>query len=213
MFFPNGERGLDSFHEKVAIDFDALRREDAHLDFGFGIVKADAKKTLAMIFDLHHFAIGGGRGQAQNGAGVNPGMAGEDAVGFSGANKDSWQSNHFYFCKQLPTLDCFHAAKSKRVSSLSVGFFLSTEFWDTPRKHELPNRFSLTSFSREILKDRGVTITHLALFFSRLEYEHSNVLHPGSEKHFVADSFCGDRKSFFARQRAGDQDDGRPDYY
>jgi hypothetical protein len=44
-----------------------------------------------MVLDLHQRAIGGGRGQAKNRGGVNPGMPGQDAVGIPRANNHSGQ--------------------------------------------------------------------------------------------------------------------------
>ena len=36
-----------------------------------------------MVFDLDEFAVGGGRGEAEDFAVINPRMAGDDAVGFA----------------------------------------------------------------------------------------------------------------------------------
>ena len=43
--------------KNLFIHRDALRREQADVDFGFGIEKADAEKPLAMVLDLHQFAV------------------------------------------------------------------------------------------------------------------------------------------------------------
>ena len=90
MFLADGQRRADAPDKKVAVDLHPLRGKDADLDFGFGIVEADAEETLAMVLDLHQRAIGGGRGQAQNGGGVNPGMPGQDAVGIPRADDAQW---------------------------------------------------------------------------------------------------------------------------
>ena len=83
MFLPDGQRGADAFLEKFLIHVHAFRREDADVDFGFGIEEADAEQPRAMVFDLHQFAVGDGRGDAQNFAGINPRMTRDDAVGFA----------------------------------------------------------------------------------------------------------------------------------
>ena len=49
----------------------------------FELKKADAEQPLAVVFDLHELAVGGGRGEAENFAVVNPRMAGDDAVGLA----------------------------------------------------------------------------------------------------------------------------------
>ena len=71
----------DEFHTRV---FDAFRREPAHDNFRFGIVKTDAEKTLAMIFDLDEVAIARRCGEAQNRAVVNPRMPANNSVRFAG---------------------------------------------------------------------------------------------------------------------------------
>ena len=83
VLLPDGERVANAFLEKGFVDLDAFRREDADVDFRFGIEKADAEQALAMVFDLDEFAVAGVRGQAENGAVINPRMAGDDAVGFA----------------------------------------------------------------------------------------------------------------------------------
>lgn len=83
MFLSEGQRRPDSFFKEGLIYFDAFRGEDANLDFGFGVVKSDAKETLTMVFDLDEFAIGCGLGETKDRAVVNPGMARENAVGFT----------------------------------------------------------------------------------------------------------------------------------
>ena len=37
-----------------------------------------------MVLDLHEFSVGDGRGEAEDFAVINPGMAGHDTVGFAG---------------------------------------------------------------------------------------------------------------------------------
>jgi hypothetical protein len=64
------------------------------MDFRTGIEKADPQHALAMIFDLYQLAIGGGQGEPQNLPGINPGMAGDDAVGFTWPQQDSGQLIH-----------------------------------------------------------------------------------------------------------------------
>jgi hypothetical protein len=58
------------------------------VNLGFGIVEADAEKALAMVFDLHELAVGGGLREAESRAVVEPRMPGDDAVGFAGTDDD-----------------------------------------------------------------------------------------------------------------------------
>jgi len=81
---PHGERGADAFLEEGFIDGHAFGREEAHEDFGFGIVEADAEQALAVVLDLDERAIRGGMGDAENRTAVNPGMPANDAVRFAG---------------------------------------------------------------------------------------------------------------------------------
>ena len=83
MPLPDGQRGADAFLKKRFVHFDALRRKDADIDFGFRVEKADAEQPLAMVLDLDEFAVGAVRGQAENFAVINPRVAGHDAVGLA----------------------------------------------------------------------------------------------------------------------------------
>ena len=60
MFLPDGQRGPDAFFKKLLIHLDSLRRQDADVDFGFGIEKTDAEESLAVVLHLDEFAVGGG---------------------------------------------------------------------------------------------------------------------------------------------------------
>ena len=80
----HGERHADAFLKKRLVHRYPARRQHPDVDFGFGVVEADAEKTLAMVLDLHQFTVAGGPGQAQDRAVINPWMAGHDAVGFAG---------------------------------------------------------------------------------------------------------------------------------
>jgi hypothetical protein len=84
MLLPYCERSANALFEEGLIYFDAFGAKDADIDSGFGIVEADAQKTLAMVFDLNQFAVGSRLSEAKNRAVVNPGMAGDYAVGFTG---------------------------------------------------------------------------------------------------------------------------------
>ena len=53
-----GERGADAFLKKIFVRADAVKREQADADLGFGIVEADAEKALAMVFHLNHVPVG-----------------------------------------------------------------------------------------------------------------------------------------------------------
>ena len=51
--------------------------------FDLELKKPDAEQSLAMVFDLDKFAVGDGRGDAQDFAGINPRMTRDNAVGFA----------------------------------------------------------------------------------------------------------------------------------
>jgi hypothetical protein len=84
MTLANGKRCGDAFVEKMLIYLDAIRRQNADVDLGFGIVEADAKQALTMIFHLHEFAITRLRGQSENRAVVDPRVTGNHAIGIAG---------------------------------------------------------------------------------------------------------------------------------
>src|SRR6187200_3351720 len=94
MFLAQGQRGTDAFLEKGLVDFDAVRVDQTHVDLRFGIVKADPEEALAMIFDLDDIAVSRRLGETLDVAVINPGMSGEDAVGFTRAKQYSRQSLH-----------------------------------------------------------------------------------------------------------------------
>jgi hypothetical protein len=83
MSLPDGERGQDALLEKILVQFHAVRREDADMDFGLGIKDAHTQQPRAVVFDLHQFAVGDGGGDAENFAGINPWMTRHDAVGLA----------------------------------------------------------------------------------------------------------------------------------
>jgi hypothetical protein len=87
--FADGEGGTDAFLKKFFVGADAVEREEADADLGFGIVKAGAEQALAVVLDLYEVAIGGGLGEAEDLVGVDPRMAGNDAVGFAWPEEDS----------------------------------------------------------------------------------------------------------------------------
>ena len=88
------ERGPDAFLEELRVQFHAVVREHADVDLRFGIVETGAEKTLTMILHLHQVAVVGRRGEALDGAVVNPRMAGENPVSFAGANNNGGQYFH-----------------------------------------------------------------------------------------------------------------------
>ncbi len=88
MLLPDGERGANAFFKKCLVNRDALGGEQTDGNFGFGIVKARAEETLAVVLDLHDRAVVGGMSQTEDRAGVNPRMAGDDAVSFAGTEQD-----------------------------------------------------------------------------------------------------------------------------
>jgi hypothetical protein len=94
MPLPHGERRADAFREEGFVHRHAFRRQDTDVDFGLGIEDAGAQQALAMIFDLHHVAVSGGRGESENFAVVNPRMAGHYAVSFTRFKYDSYERFH-----------------------------------------------------------------------------------------------------------------------
>ena len=82
VFAPHRQRRGDPALEKRLVHLDAVRREDANVDFRLRGVEADAQEALAMVLDLHQLAVGGGLGEPENRAVINPRMPGQDAVGF-----------------------------------------------------------------------------------------------------------------------------------
>ena len=94
MSLPDRERRADAPFEECLVHLDPVRREDADVDPGPGIVEAGAEKALAMVFNLDELAVGGGLGEAQDGAVVNPGVPRHDAVGFARFEEDGWQWLH-----------------------------------------------------------------------------------------------------------------------
>ncbi len=84
VFLTHDQGGADAFLEKVLVHFHPFGRKHADVDAGFGIVVAHAQQTLAMVFDLDHFAVAGLGGHAQDGAVIHPRMSRYDAVGLAG---------------------------------------------------------------------------------------------------------------------------------
>ncbi len=83
------QRGADAFLEKGFIRHDAVGGEEADVDLGLGIEQAHAEQALAVVFDLDQIAIGDGMGKAEDFVVVNPRVAGDDAIGFTGPEQDS----------------------------------------------------------------------------------------------------------------------------
>ena len=52
--------------EESLVQCHPVRRENADVDFGFGIVEADAEQTLAMVLHLDQRAVFSRLGQAQD---------------------------------------------------------------------------------------------------------------------------------------------------
>ena len=91
MPLPDGQSGANALLEERLVGLDPLRGEDPDVDLRLRIVEARAQKTLAMVFDLHEFAIGGGLREPEHGTVINPRMAGQDAVGLARLEQDSRQ--------------------------------------------------------------------------------------------------------------------------
>ncbi len=87
----HGERLADALLEERLIHAHALRSQEPHVDIGFRIVKAHSEQPLPVVLHLHDTAIGGGRREPEDGAVINPGMAGDHAVGFAGFEQGSRQ--------------------------------------------------------------------------------------------------------------------------
>ncbi len=83
MPFSDVEGGADATDKKGEVDLDLFRRNHADADLGLGIVKADAKESLAMVFDLDEHAVFRRSGEADDGTGIDPRMTGNNAIGFA----------------------------------------------------------------------------------------------------------------------------------
>jgi len=80
------------------------------VNFRFWIEEANAEQSLAMVFDLNKFAVGGRRAaaatvrDAKDFTGINPRMTGNNAVGLARFENDSWQWVHSFYL--VGTLRC-----------------------------------------------------------------------------------------------------------
>jgi hypothetical protein len=80
MAFANRNSRTDAALEKVLVEVFALGREQPNMDFRFGIENAGAQQPLPMIFDLNHFTVRDGLGDAEDRALINPRVSGDYAV-------------------------------------------------------------------------------------------------------------------------------------
>lgn len=87
--FAEVEGFADALFEIGAIDFDPVGVDEPDVDLGFTVVEANAEEAMAMILHLDGGAVCGSAGEAQDGAGIDPGMAGQDAICFAGAKHHS----------------------------------------------------------------------------------------------------------------------------
>jgi hypothetical protein len=92
--FAHGARGADALLEEVGVRLHAVHVQHADLDLGAGIVEAHAEHPVAGVLHLDEVAVVGGTGQAMHGGGVDPGMAGDDAVGFAGLENEGRERSH-----------------------------------------------------------------------------------------------------------------------
>lgn len=83
MFLSNSQGRANAYFEKRLIYLDAFRGKDADVDFGSRIVKSDAKQALTVVLYLDEITIGGRLGKTKHGAMINPGVAGDDPIGFA----------------------------------------------------------------------------------------------------------------------------------
>ena len=60
MFFAYGQCLANTLFKEGFVHRHPFRRQHPYVNFGFGIVKADAEQTLAMIFDLDEITVAGG---------------------------------------------------------------------------------------------------------------------------------------------------------
>ena len=75
--------GADARFEEGLIDLDAFGCQDPDVYFRFGIENSHTQETLAMVFYLDEVAVGCRFGEALDFAGIDPGMARNDAVSLS----------------------------------------------------------------------------------------------------------------------------------
>jgi len=83
VFLPDSERRANSFLEKALVYFDTLRRKDANVNPGPGVIEANAEKALTMVFHLDQLAVRSRVRKTENRAVINPGMTGQDAIGLA----------------------------------------------------------------------------------------------------------------------------------
>jgi hypothetical protein len=91
MPLPDGQGCTNPFLEESLVWLDPVRGEDADIDLRPRVMESRAQKPLAMVFDLHELAIGGGLREPEHGAMIDPRMAGQDTIGFARLQQDCWQ--------------------------------------------------------------------------------------------------------------------------
>jgi hypothetical protein len=80
VFLAEGVGRADAFAKEFRADLDSFAREEADANFGFGVPKADADEALAVVLHLHQRAVVDVSSGAEEGAVVDPRVAGERAV-------------------------------------------------------------------------------------------------------------------------------------
>ena len=85
---PIRERCTDPLAEETVVGLDAVAVQKADHDLGAGVVETRSEKPLPVVLDLYQVAIGDGSGQPEDGVRVDPGMAGDDAVGLTRLEND-----------------------------------------------------------------------------------------------------------------------------
>ena len=93
------EGGANPVDKEGRVHLHALVGEHAHLDLGTRVVETHPEKPVAVVFQLHQFAIGGRLGTALERAGVDPGVSSNQSIGFTGLHHQGGQRG-FHFCRQ-----------------------------------------------------------------------------------------------------------------
>ncbi len=114
VFLPDGQRRAEALLEECRVGDDPIRREQADVDLGAGIVKARAQQTLAVILDLDEVAIADRLREAEHFVAVNPGMTGDNAVGFAGFEQD--RRERINDCRHNPSIVAGRDRAGKEIS-------------------------------------------------------------------------------------------------
>ena len=83
MSLAHRQGGPDAILEERLVHFDAVGRQEAHVDLGFGVEETDPEQTLTVVLELYQAPVRGRLGEAQDGGVIDPRVSGHDAVGLA----------------------------------------------------------------------------------------------------------------------------------